>query len=50
MEVNGVKYDLSPGYSVEEIDPSIIDPFEKSQKGFSKGFIKIKPSDQVNYI
>jgi len=47
MEVKGVKYDLADGFSVEDVDPSLIGEFEKSQRGFSKGFIKITPSNQV---
>ncbi len=47
MEKNGVVYDLSEGVTVEEIDESVVGDFERAQRGFRKGFVRLQPYGQV---
>ncbi len=47
MEKNGVKYDLSEGVTVEELDEEVIGEFERAQRGFRRGFVRFQPYGQV---
>ncbi len=42
-----MKYDLSEGVTVEELDESLIADFELSQRGFKRGFVRFQPYGQV---
>ena len=47
MSKNGVVYDLRQGFSVEEVESPSLLAFERAQKGFTKGFIRVQPANQV---
>ncbi len=44
---DAVDYNLSEGVTVEELPEELIDAFQKSQKSYTKGFVRLQPYNQV---
>ncbi len=47
MATHGVVYDLSEEVTAEELEECVIGEFQRSQRAYQKGFVRLQPYNQV---